>query len=236
MSLDLVFLILLLLFVLYIIIIIEIFTVIFMLTGMSNTRAKFQVISLLTNCGFTTTESEIVVSSRKRRKIAITIMLFGIIFNVTVVSLLVNAVLSFSKNNQFNIFQAILNLLGFLAFILIIKKVPFFRVTFDNVVKRIATKVIFSNKANPMLILDNFNGFVIVQIKIIDIPEKLNNKTLVESGISKDYGIKVLNIKRDNKTKGNVSKNEVIMKDDRLIVYGPLHSIIDVFEQKPSIS
>lgn len=235
MSLDLVFLILLLLFVLYIIII-EIFTVIFMLTGMSNTRAKFQVISLLTNCGFTTTESEIVVSSRKRRKIAITIMLFGIIFNVTVVSLLVNAVLSFSKNNQFNIFQAILNLLGFLAFILIIKKVPFFRVTFDNVVKRIATKVIFSNKANPMLILDNFNGFVIVQIKIIDIPEKLNNKTLVESGISKDYGIKVLNIKRDNKTKGNVSKSEVIMKDDRLIVYGPLHSIIDVFEQKPSIS
>lgn len=235
MSLDLAFLILLLLFVLYIIII-EIFTVIFMLTGMSNTRAKFQVISLLTNCGFTTTESEIVVSSRKRRKIAITIMLFGIIFNVTVVSLLVNAVLSFSKNNQFNIFQAILNLLGFLAFILIIKKVPFFRVAFDNVVKRIATKVIFSNKANPMLILDNFNGFVIVQIKIIDIPEKLNNKTLVESGISKDYGIKVLNIKRDNKTKGNVSKSEVIMKDDRLIVYGPLHSIIDVFEQKPSIS
>lgn len=234
MSLDLAFLILLLLFVLYIII--EIFTVIFMLTGMSNTRAKFQVISLLTNCGFTTTESEIVVSSRKRRKIAITIMLFGIIFNVTVVSLLVNAVLSFSKNNQFNIFQAILNLLGFLAFILIIKKVPFFRVAFDNVVKRIATKVIFSNKANPMLILDNFNGFVIVQIKIIDIPEKLNNKTLVESGISKDYGIKVLNIKRDNKTKGNVSKSEVIMKDDRLIVYGPLHSIIDVFEQKPSIS
>jgi hypothetical protein len=235
MSLDLVFLILLLLFILYITII-EIFTVIFMLTGMSNTRAKFQVISLLTNCGFTTTESEIVVSSRKRRKIAIAVMLFGTIFNVTVVSLLVNAILSFSKDNEFNVFQATLNLLGFLAFIVIIKKVPFFRVTFDNMVKRIATKVVFSKKANPMLILDNFHGFVIVQIKIIDIPVKLNNKTLLESRISKEYGIRVLNIKRDNKTIGDISKDEVIMKNDRLMVYGPLSNIIDVFEQKPSIS
>lgn len=235
MSLDLVFLILLLLFILYITII-EIFTVVFMLTGMSHTRAKFQVISLLTNCGFTTTESEIVVSSRKRRKIAITVMLFGTIFNVTIVSLLVNAVLSFSKDDNFSVFHATLYLLGFLAFIIIIKKVPFFRVTFDSWVKHIATKIIFSKKANPMLILDNFHGFVIAQIKIIDIPRKLNNKTLVESRISKDYGIRVLNIKRDNKTMGDISKDEVIMKNDRLMVYGPLSNIIEVFEQKPSIS
>lgn len=235
MSLDLAFLILLVLFILYITII-EIFTVIFMLTGMSNTRAKFQVISLLTNCGFTTTESEIVVSSRKRRKIAITIMLFGTIFNVTVVSLLINAVLSFSKNNDFNVFQATLYLLGFLAFITIIKKVPLFRVTFDNIVKRIATKIIFSKKANPMLMLDNFHGFAIVQIKIIDVPAKLDNKTLLESGISKDYGITVLNIKRDNRTIGDVTKDEVIIKNDRVIVYGPLFHIIEVFEQKLSIS
>lgn len=235
MSLDLAFLTLLLLFILYITII-EIFTVIFMITGMSHTRAKFQVISLLTNCGFTTTESEIILSSRKRRKIAITIMLFGTIFNVTVVSLLVNAVISFSKNNQFNILHATLYLLGFLAFITIIKKIPFFRVKFDNIVKRIATKVIFSKKANPMLLLDNFHGFVIAQIKIVEIPSKLKNKTLVESRISKDYGIRVLTIKRNNTTIGDVSKDEVILENDRLIVYGPLTSIMNVFEQKYSIS
>ncbi|MBZ9633367.1 hypothetical protein [Clostridium sp. FP1] len=84
----------------------------FMLTGVSNTRAKIQVISLLTNCGFTTTESEIIVSSRKRRKIAITIMLFGNIFNVAIVSLLVNMVIFFSKNKDFNAFHSILYLLN----------------------------------------------------------------------------------------------------------------------------
>ena len=233
MSLDLVFLILLLLVILYITII-EIFTVIFMITGMSHTRARFQVISLLTNCGFTTTESETIVSSRKRRKIAITIMLFGTIFNVAIVSLLVNAVLSFSRDKTFNSFHATLYLLGFMAFIIIIKKIPFFRVTFDSIVKRIAAKVIFSKKANPMLILDNFNGFGIVQIKIIEVPKKLKNKTLLESRISKDYGIRVLTIKRGDTTIGYISKDQIIIEGDRLIVYGPLSHIIEVFEQKPS--
>ncbi|GCD10066.1 TrkA C-terminal domain-containing protein [Clostridium tagluense] len=234
MSINLALLILLFLVILYITII-EIFTIIFMITGVSSTRAKFQVISLLTNCGFTTTESEIIVSSRKRRKIAITIMLFGNIFNVAIVSLLVNMVISFSKNKDFNAFRSILYLLGFMVFITIIRKIPFFRVTFDNIVKRIATKVIFTKKANPMLIFDNFHGFVIVEIKIVEVPEKLNNRTLLESTISKDYGIRVLNIKRDDLLMGDISKDEVIMKNDRVLVYGPLANIIDVFEQKPSL-
>jgi hypothetical protein len=234
MSINLALLILLFLVILYITII-EIFTVILMLTGVSNTRAKFQVISLLTNCGFTTTESEIIVSSRKRRKIAITIMLFGNIFNVAIVSLLVNMVISFSKYKDFNSIHSILYLLSFMAFITIIRNIPFFRITFDNIVKRIATKIIFSKKANPMLIFDNFHGFVIVEIKIIEVPEKLNNRSLFESKISIDYGIRVLNIKRDDLFMGDISKDEVIMKNDRVMAYGPLANIIDVFEQKPSL-
>ena len=86
-----------------------------------------------------------------------------------------------------------------------------------------------------MLIFDNFHGFVIVEIKIVEVPEKLNNRTLLESRISKDYGIRVLNIKRDDLLMGDISKDEVIMKNDRVMVYGHLANIIDVFEQKPSL-
>jgi len=86
-----------------------------------------------------------------------------------------------------------------------------------------------------MLIFDNFHGFVIAEIKIIEVPEKLNNRTLLESRISKDYGIRVLNIKRDDLSIGDISKDEVIMKNDRVMVYGPLAKIIVVFEQKPSL-
>lgn len=233
MSLNVALLILLLLMVIYITFI-EIFTVIFMLTGMSHTRARFQVISLLTSCGFTTAESEIVVSSRKRRKIAITIMIFGNMFNVAVVSLLVNTIMAFSKNHKFNTVQAALYLIVFVVFIAIIKRVPLIRITFDKIVKRIATKVMFNKNSNPLLILDNFHGFVIVEVKIIEVPEKFNNKTLLESRISKDYGIRILTIKRDDRTIGDISTDEIIMKNDRMIVYGPLANIVDVFGQKPS--
>lgn len=233
MSLNSVFLIILFLIVLYMVII-EIFTVIFMITGVSHTRAIFQVISLLTCCGFTTTESEIITSSRKRRKIAITIMIFGNIFNVVIVSLLVNAVKSFSEHNSFNALQATLYLLGFLTFIAIVKRVPIIRITFDKIVKMIASRVMFSKNSNPLLILDNFHGFVIVEVKIIKVPDILFKKSLVQSRISKDYGIRVLTIKREDKTMGDISKDEIIQENDRLMVYGPLTNIIEVFKQKPS--
>lgn len=63
----------------------------------------------------------------------------------------------------------------------------------------------------------------------------LDNKTLLQSRISKDYGIRVLNIKRDDLSMGDISKDEVIIKNDRVMDYGPLVNIINVFEQKPSI-
>lgn len=235
MSLDVFFLTLLFLVVLYMMII-EVFTVVLMLTGMSNTRARFQVISMLTSTGFTTSESEIIVSSRKRRKIAITIMLFSTIFNVAVVSILVNVIMTVSKSHTINVLHISVYLLIFLGFLILVKKIPSFRVGFDNIVKRIATKISNSKNANPMLILDNFHGYCIVQIKIVDVPTRLRGKTIIESGISKDFGVRVLNIKRCDKYIGDVEKDERIIVDDRVMVYGPLENIIEVFEQKPSFT
>lgn len=233
MSLNLAVLILLILIVMYIIFI-EIFTVVFMITGMSHTRAKFQVISLLTNCGFTTTESEIIVSSRKRRKVAIIVMIFGNMFNVVTFSLLVNTITTFSKNENFNVLQVSLDLIAFLGFFTIMKRVPIIKVSFDKLVKKIANKVMFSKNANPLLILDNFHGFAIVEVKIVEVPERFINKTIIQSRISKEYGIRILAIKRNGTSIGDVSKDEVIIQDDRLMVYGPLSNITKLFKQEPS--
>ena len=59
----------------------EVFTVLFRFTGLPDERARFQVISLLTGCGFTTRESEMILSSRSRRRLARITMLFGYVFN-----------------------------------------------------------------------------------------------------------------------------------------------------------
>ena len=44
-------------------IITELFTILFRFTGLPDERARFQVISLLTGCGFTTKESELFLSN-----------------------------------------------------------------------------------------------------------------------------------------------------------------------------
>ena len=72
----------------------ELFTIIFRFTGLPDERARFQVISLLTGCGFTTRESEMMLSTRSRRRLARVTMLFGYVFNITIVSAFINVFLS----------------------------------------------------------------------------------------------------------------------------------------------
>ena len=55
----------------------ELFTILFRFTGLPDERARFQVISLLTGCGYTTRESEMFLSNRRRRRLARITMLFG---------------------------------------------------------------------------------------------------------------------------------------------------------------
>ena len=77
----------------------ELFTFFFRLTGLPDERARFQVLSLLTGTGFTTRESELILASRRRRRLARVTMLFGYVFNITIVSALVNVFLSMKLVN-----------------------------------------------------------------------------------------------------------------------------------------
>ena len=78
----------------------EFFTVLFRFTGVPDEKARFQVISLLTGCGFTTRESEMILSSRSRRRLSRMIMLFGYVFNITFITALINVFLSLKSSDR----------------------------------------------------------------------------------------------------------------------------------------
>ena len=67
--------ILILVFIILYVIVIQIYSVLFRITGLAKEKAHFQAISLFTNSGFTTSESEVVTSERVRRGIAIAAMI-----------------------------------------------------------------------------------------------------------------------------------------------------------------
>ena len=64
------------------------FGIMFRITGLPKNKAMFQAISLFTNCGFTTGESEIIVNNTKRRKLAMACMIIGHVFSVIFISLI----------------------------------------------------------------------------------------------------------------------------------------------------
>ena len=73
---------------------IEIFSVALKLTGMAESKIRFQVASLFTGTGFTTTESELITNNEKRRKIAVACSYTGHIFSVVIMSLVINVFFS----------------------------------------------------------------------------------------------------------------------------------------------
>ena len=63
---------------------IKVFSILFRITGLPKEKAIFQSVSLLTNAGYTTGESELVVSEKTRRRIATASMLTGYFFSVVI--------------------------------------------------------------------------------------------------------------------------------------------------------
>ena len=76
---------------------IEFFTALFRITGLTKEKARFQVISMITCAGFTTSESEIITTNRGRRRLAITCMITGTLFNVVIISLIINLLSTISN-------------------------------------------------------------------------------------------------------------------------------------------
>ena len=103
-------------------VLIEIFTALCRLTGISYEKAKFQVVSLLTGTGFTTSESESMILTKKRRKLAQSIMLFSYIFNISIVSVFVNVFVSTSETTIQEIKLGLLLTIWNIAFIVFLRK------------------------------------------------------------------------------------------------------------------
>ncbi|MED3655205.1 hypothetical protein [Heyndrickxia sporothermodurans] len=74
-------------------VVIEINVVLFTLTGLDNNISRFQVISMLTGTGFTTSESELIIEHPLRRKLGAFLILFGA-FSLAVIISVVSSILS----------------------------------------------------------------------------------------------------------------------------------------------
>jgi len=213
-------------------IILELFTMMFRVAGLPDDKARFQVLSLLTGAGFTTRESEMLLSSKGRRKLAQATMLFGYVFNVTIVSAFVNVFLSLKLSQFDNFFMGVLIPLGVAALIIVLMRVRFIRKRIDRAFEKLAGRIMHQEGVNTILLMDYIGKDSIAQVSLKEVPRELEGKTLAESGLKTKYNILVMLVERGGVNVEAANAGTIFAPGDKLTVFGQYKTISNVFNAK----
>ena len=219
------------------IIVSEIFTILFRLTGLPEKRARFQAVSLLTTSGFTTNESELIMKSSLRRKIARSAMILGYTFSAAFISVLVSLIINAGNDKETteNLWIIVACLTLVLVIFIILTKIKFIKNAFDKFVIKISYLILKNKTGNILTIIDKYSTNIIAEIYLSFIPQLFIEKSLEESRIKQDHGIIVLAVSRKNNIFTNIQKDFVFEQGDILTLYGNEKTIKELFWAKPSI-
>ena len=205
---------------------IEVFSAIFRVDGVQIDKARFQIISILTGTGFTTNESEIMLATRKRRKITQIMILFSYIFNISIVSTIVNLFISTSNTSLTELIIGVVLTVINITLLIGLNKSTKIRRIFDNLVLRIGKRK-KKRKINPISIYDYYGNKVIAEVRIIKMHDKITDLNIVK--LKKDYNIQLLVVKRGSLIISDIDETIKIQDNDVLLVFGNYKVIRNLF-------
>lgn len=214
------------------IIISEVFTMLFRLIGLPEEKARFQVVSLLTGSGFTTRESEMIISTKRRRRLARITMLFGYVFNISVVSAFINVFMSLKITQVGQYILGIIIPLGVAALLVIIMRIPAVRSFGSSLILKAVGNITHTETMNSVMIIDHIGQGCIAQVHIRAVPEALSGKKLFESRIKEDHNILIMLIEDKLGRVEPPHKDTVFNEGEKLTVFGDYQNICRVFEAK----
>ena len=216
-------------------IITELFTILFRLTGLPDEQARFQVTSLLTGCGYTTKESESFLSSRARRRLVRVTMLFGYVFNITVVTAFINVFVSMKNSQISSFFIGILIPAAVAVIILVFIRVPAVRAWGDALLNKLVDRMVARTETyNNVLLLGYIGTETIAQVTLKHIPEEYLGVSLAEMGLRAATGIMVMLVERPGKKAEPAGPDTVFAVGDKLTVFGNYATICRTFHAKES--
>lgn len=204
-------------------VVVEVVSILFKSTGMDLYKARFQTISILTHTGFTTRESELITQHPVRRKIASFMMVISYLTQITLITVLINVMLS-DTNTMLSIGVALIVLLVFLY---LLTRSKFLSSRFNKYIERIIERRINrATRRNPisqvMKVDQDYGMYEIV----IDENGGLEGLMLRESGLKQRF-IQVLKIDKGNHVYNFPGPDTILDVGDKLVVYGKIKSIKD---------
>ena len=208
----------------------EVFTVLFRLIGLPEEKARFQVVSLLTGAGFTTRESEMILSSRSRRRLARITMLFGYVFNITFVSAVVNVFVSIKLRSLGSSFLSLLIPLSAVAAVFAVTRARRTRAKLDREIERVANRFGGVQNENSILRIDEIGPQTVAKVTLNNVPEALRNKPLLSMDLKPAHNILVLMVERADHTVVAPTGQTMFQYGDCVTVFGDYRQICQIFQ------
>ena len=207
------------------------FTILFRLIGLPAEKARFQVTSLLTGCGFTTRESEMILSTRSRRRLARLTMLFGYVFNITFLSAFINIFVSLNLAELGSRFYSMIIPIAAAAAVFFLSRRERFRSWLDRRIDLLAGRLEREAGQNSILLIDQFSGRTIARVTLNTMPPELEGVPLAQTGL-RAAGILLMAVERKDLTLEDPNGDTVLRQGDRLTVYGKYETLCESFQAK----
>ncbi|MDD5064579.1 MAG: TrkA C-terminal domain-containing protein [Phycisphaerae bacterium] len=204
----------------------------FQLTGIEWSLAKFQALSCFTATGFTTKESELIMATPQRRRIASILIVLGHAGFVTMIATFANSLrppvvkLPFLSGFLSSNLMPLINLTIIVVVIYIIYRIftnsKFARKLTDALRKRMVKRDIIKSVSFEELAIAT-GGYGVSKVAVGDACVILD-KTLSDAQV-RQQGINILAIVRNDETIPNPSADTRIIAGDELICFGKLENI-----------
>jgi len=200
--------------------IVEVLSISLKLTGLNIDKARFQVISIITNTGFTTKEAELIAQHPTRRKIAQYLMLLSYVGYAAVIGLVINIL-----QNSYTLIYLTIIITLVLLIILIFVRNKWLATYLERIIeKQLLKRMEKTNKYRTVEEVLKLNDEYGIVEFIIEEGSKLKGMRLEQSDLSQRY-IQVLNIDRGSHII-HFPRNKLIFQlGDRVTVYGHLDNI-----------
>lgn len=200
-----------------------------MLTGMSREGARFQARSAFTGVGFTTNESEDIVSHPVRRRIVMLLMLLGNAGIATVVAASMLTFMETSRSTEW--WQYVFVVAGGLLTLWFVASNRAIERHLNRAIAHVLTRWAKLQVRDYVSILQLQNGYAVTELHV-EPQDWLADKTLIELKLPHE-GVLVLGIKREEGAWLGAPTGDMEVHDgDTLVLYGPIHRIKELDQRR----
>ena len=166
--------------------------------------------------------------TKRRRKLTTAMMMFSYIFNVTIVSIIVNLLISTSTTNIHEIKLGIVLTIINIILIFFVRRSKLFKNALDKIIIKITNSKIM-RRGNSLFVYDTYGTKSIVEVEINNLRESFKDKTIEEIGLKEKYDIQLLVLKRGENIIDLIYGDVKLQNNDVIVVFGKMKNIKAAF-------